>query len=91
MSDDIPETPATKRRRRKHDIKAYVEYSRLLLVQFKVVFILLLLFCAYETHSMMQWYYVHYTTMSAEGAAGFFSLVLFLLGNLKWAMEKAVE
>lgn len=64
---------------------------RLILIQFKVVFILLLLFCTYETHSMIQWFYLNHTTMSAEGAAGFFSIILFLLGNLKWAMEKTME
>lgn len=64
---------------------------RLILVQFKVVFILLLFFCTYETHSMIQWFYVNHTTMSAEGAAGFFSIILFLLGNLKWAMEKTMD
>lgn len=64
---------------------------RLILIQFKVVFILLLVFCTYETHSMIQWFYVNHTTMSTEGAAGFFSIILFLLGNLKWAMEKTMD
>lgn len=64
---------------------------RLILIQFKVIFILLLLFCTYETHSMIQWFYANHTTMSTEGAAGFFSIIIFLLGNLKWAMEKTMD
>lgn len=72
-------------------IKSALKEIRFFLEVFKVIFVSLIVWNAWMTYNMILWFQSNHKDLSEAAAAGFIGIILALLANIKWAMEKSVE
>lgn len=71
--------------------KTFLKELRYYLMAFKVVFVSLILWNVTVTYHMIVWFQLNHKDLSEAAAAGFIGIIMALLANIKWAMEKSVD